>query len=130
MHYATLGDGAITIIWPDGMVGPVQVPHHTAGQPSNIINAYIGGDCSTAPRTGSLRLETGATVLAMTDGASDLFPFEDFAPNRAEYRTVLGLSGALLQQLEAARDPDTEAYLHHDNMTLAMARLMEAKDHD
>lgn len=79
MHYATLGDGTISIIWPDGMIGPVQVPHHTAGQPSNIINAYIGGDCSTSPRTGSLRLETGATVLALTDGASDLFPFEDFA---------------------------------------------------
>jgi len=123
MSFATLGDGALTVIWPDGMVGPVQVPHHTAGQPSNIINAYIGGDCSAPPRTGSLRLEPGATVLAMTDGASDLFPFEDFALNRECYTQMDGLALGLLTQLEQARDPDTGAWLHSDNMTLAMARL-------
>lgn len=57
MTYATLGDGAIVVIWPDGMVNHVQVPHHSAGAPSNIINAYIGGDCTVPPRTGTSRLE-------------------------------------------------------------------------
>ena len=130
MHYATLGDGCITIVWPDGMIGPVQVPHHTAGQPSNIINAFIGGDCTVTPRTGSLRLEAGATVLVMSDGASDLFPFDDFAMNREEYQDIAELSDAFLRQLEVARDPDTNAYLHHDNMTLAMAHLTGGCDHD
>lgn len=123
VHWATVGDGAVVAIWPDGMVGHLQVPHHTAGEPSNIINAYIGHGCDVPPRVGSLRVEPGTMVMAMTDGASDLFPFEDFALGRNEYSDIDGLAMALLSQLEHARNPDTEAYLHHDNMTLAMARL-------
>lgn len=129
MTYATLGDGAIVVIWPDGMVNQVQVPHHSAGAPSNVINAYIGGDCTVPPRTGTSRLEEGSIVLAMSDGASDLFPYEDFALHREDYCDVTGLADSILAQIEAARDPDSNAYLHHDNMTLAMARLKVGGDH-
>ncbi|WP_158623103.1 PP2C family serine/threonine-protein phosphatase [Pseudorhodobacter sp. E13] len=122
--FATLGDGAVSVVWPDGMIGQVQVPHHTAGQPSNIINAYIGDDCDVSPRVGTLKLEPGVIVMAMTDGASDLFPFEDFALNREKFASLAGLPGHLLQSLEEARDPDTGGYLHSDNLTLAMARLL------
>lgn len=130
MSYATLGDGAVAVIWPDGMVGQVQVPHHTAGEPSNVINAYIGHDCEVPPRTGNLQLEFGAIVMAMSDGASDLFPFEDFALNRNKYRSLTGLADHLLQTLEDARDADTGGYLHSDNLTLAMARLQIGGDND
>ena len=129
MHYATLGDGAVSVVWPDGMVGHVQVPHHTLGRPSNEIGAYIGGDCDAPARTGTLRLEPGSVVLAMTDGASDLFNFEDFAGERHKLDQVTGLADSLLAQLEEARDPNTGAWLHSDNMTLAIARLnMGASD--
>lgn len=64
----------------------------------------------------------------MSDGASDLFPYEDFAQHREDYCNVRGLAGSILAQIEAARDPDTNAYLHHDNMTLAMARLNAGGD--
>jgi Protein phosphatase 2C len=130
MHFATLGDGAITVIWPDGMVGPVQVPHHTFDQPSNIINAYIGGDCQVPARTGSVRLEDGAMVLAMSDGASDIFPYDDFSRQRASFSTLSGLADHLLEFLEAARDPESGAWCHSDNMTLAMARLCTGGGHD
>jgi protein phosphatase 2C-like protein len=130
LHFATLGDGAITVIWPDGMVGPVQVPHHTFDQPSNIINAYIGGDCQVPARTGSMRLEDGAMVLAMSDGASDIFPYDDFSRQRASFSTLSGLADHLLEFLEAARDPESGAWCHSDNMTLAMARLCAGGGHD
>lgn len=123
MHFATLGDGAVSVIWPDGMVGPVQVPHHTLGRPANEIGAYIGGNCAVSPRSGSLRLEPGCFVLVLTDGASDLFGFEDFARERHNYRTVKDLADHFLTHLEAARDLDTGAWLHSDNMTLAIAHL-------
>lgn len=123
MHYATLGDGAVSVVWPDGMVGHVQVPHHTLGRPSNEIGAFIGGDCDAPARTGTLRLEPGSIVLAMTDGASDLFNFEDFAGERHKLNQVTGLADGLLAQLESARDSDTGAWIHSDNMTLAIARL-------
>ncbi len=130
MSYATLGDGAVAVVWPDGMVGQVQIPHHTAGLPSNIINAYIGHDCNVPPRVGSLQLEPGAIVMAMSDGASDLFPFEDFALSRDEYASLDGLADHLLGTLEEARDPDTGGWLHSDNLTLAMARLQAGGNND
>ena len=130
MHYATLGDGAIAVIWPDGMVGPVQVPHHTLGRPSNEIGAYIGGKCDTPARTGTLRLEPGCFVFAMTDGVSDLFTFEDFACARHKYHVSDGLADSVLAHLEAARDPDTGAWLHSDNMTLAIAELVAGDGND
>lgn len=130
IHYATLGDGAVSVIWPDAMVSQLQAPHHTAGQPSNIINAYIGHGCDIPPRIGSCRFEPGSIVMAMTDGVSDLFPFEEFALQRDEYGDIEGLADHLLTALEAARDPISGAFLHHDNMTLAMARLIEGGDHE
>lgn len=129
VHWATLGDGDIVIIWPDGMVNHVQVPHHTAGMPSNIINAYIGKNCHVPPRTGSLRVEPGGMVLVMSDGASDLFPYEDVALNRDDIKDITGLADSFLQNLEDARDPETAAYLHNDNMSLAMACLTTGGDH-
>ena len=123
MSYATLGDGAVAVVWPDGMVGQVQVPHHTAGMPSNIINGYIGQGCVVPPRIGTLQLELGAIVMVMSDGASDLFPFEDFALNHDRYPSLQGLSDTLLMTLEEARDPDSGGYFHNDNLTLALARL-------
>ncbi len=130
IHTATLGDGAVAVIWPDGMIGPVQVPHHTLGRPSNEIGAYIGGDCEAPPRLSSHRLEYGCFVLAMTDGASDLFTFEDFAVARHKYQVTPGIADAVLAHLEAAKDPDTGAWLHSDNMTLAIAQLCDGGDHD
>lgn len=130
MSYATLGDGGVAVVWPDGMVGQVQVPHHTAGMPSNIINAYIGQGCAVRPRIGTLQLELGAVVMVMSDGASDLFPFEDFALNKDRYPSLLGLADTLLMTLEEARDPDSGGYLHSDNLTLALARLESGGDDD
>ena len=139
MHYATLGDGALTIIWPDGMVNQVMTPHHQLGQPSNVICAYIGDHCQIPARTGSLRIEPDCTVIAMSDGASDLFPYEAYAEERAAYSAILNreddpdLANVFLKQLEDARDPDTDAYLHHDNMTLLLAHCAASapeKAHD
>lgn len=130
MHFATLGDGAVTVVWPDGMVGPVQVPHHTLGRPSNEIGAYIGGNCTAPPRTGSLRLEPGCFVFLMSDGASDLFTFEDFAATRHKWQVFPGVADSILAHLEAARDPETGGWLHSDNMTLAIAQLHDGGEHD
>lgn len=130
IHTATLGDGAVAVIWPDGMVGLVQVPHHTLGRPSNEIGAYIGGDCHAPARLSSHRLEPGCFVFVMTDGASDLFTFEDFAAARHMYQVTTGIADAVLAHLEAAKDPESGAWLHSDNMTLAIAQLSEGGDHD
>ena len=127
--YATLGDGALSIIWPDGMVSENLTPHHSAGMPTNIINAFIGQSCMVPPRTGTTRLEPGCTVMAMSDGASDLFPYEEFALAHREQISVWNaapdpnLPDRILAELEAARDPETGAYLHSDNMTLVAAHL-------
>ena len=136
LYYATLGDGALTAVWPDGMVTQVLTPHHLLDQPSNIISGYVGKDCNVAARTGTLRLEPGTTVMLMSDGASDLFPYQDFAENRDVYSVPLssknecGLANHFLSQLEAARNPETGAYLHHDNMTLVLAHLSERTEHE
>ena len=131
LHYATLGDGTLSAIWPDGMVNHIQTPHHIHGQSSNIIGAYIGQDCQVPARTGSSRIEVGTSLLLMSDGCSDLFPYDNFAQDRLDYSAIMGggtdvpLADKLLEQIEAARDPDTDAYLHHDNMTLILAHLHE-----
>lgn len=135
IHYATLGDGALVAIFPDGMTTQIQTPHHLLGQPSNIIGAYIGQECEVAPRVGSLRVEEGTTVMLMSDGASDLFPYEDFAQNHDAYIEYLeaektpSLSNHILDQIEQARDPETGAYLHHDNMTLVIAHFPKPPAH-
>ena len=129
IHYATLGDGALVAVFPDGMVTQIQTPHHMLGQPENVITAYIGQGCDLAPRIGSLRVEAGTTVLCMSDGASELFPYDDFAVDHVSYADYLkrqnspSLTHHLLERIEEARDPETGAYLHHDNMTLVMAHM-------
>ncbi len=128
LYYATLGDGALSVVWPDGMVSDLLTPHHILGQPSNIIGAYIGDDCQIPARMGAVRLEAGCMVLAMSDGASDIFGYEHFAEKRDQYRELflsgdIDLPDELLVQVENARDPDSGAYLHHDNMTLIVALL-------
>jgi len=80
---------------------------------------------------GMVRLEPGTTVMLMSDGASDLFPYADFAENRDVYSVPLsnknnsGLADRFLEQLEAARNPDSGAYLHHDNMSLVIGHFSE-----
>ncbi|WP_026941372.1 PP2C family protein-serine/threonine phosphatase [Hellea balneolensis] len=131
LHYATLGDGTLSAVWPDGMVNHIQTPHNIQGQPSNIIAAYIGQGCAVPARTGSIRLEKGTTLMLMSDVASDLLPYEEFAAHRADYAQILKtktdvpVADKLLEQIEVARDPDTNAYLHHDNMTLILAHFHE-----
>jgi serine/threonine protein phosphatase PrpC len=134
LYYATLGDGALSVIWPDGMISQHLTEHHVFDGPSNVITAYIGDNCKTPARIGSVRLEPGCMVLAMSDGASDIFAYEDFAANRETYLKAFlkansDLPNNLLKQIEEARDPLTNAYLHHDNLTLAMA-CFEVKDVD
>jgi len=134
LYYATLGDGNLVIVWPDGMIQQVLVPHHERGLPSNVISAHIGGRCDVAPRIGMIRLEPNCTVMLMSDGAGDLFPYDDYADERELYwhilteRTDSNLADHFLFQLESARDPETEAYYHHDNMTLVMAHLSTVID--
>ena len=66
----------------------------------------------------------------MSDGASDLLPYEDVALSRAEITDITGLADSFLKNLEDARDPDTAAYLHNDNMSLAMARFHGGGEYD
>ena len=134
VYYATLGDGALALVWPDGMVQQLLAPHHHLDESSNVITGYLGDECDVAPRIGSLHVEHGTSILAMTDGASELFPFDAFAQKRAEYQAGLDvpeteLADNFLAALEAAREPQTGAYLHHDNMTIAVAYLPEERDH-
>lgn len=81
-----------------------------------------------AARVGSIRLEPGCIILAMSDGASDLFNYDHFAEHRDRYRDLLKdpeihLTGHLLKQIEEARNEKTGVYLHHDNMTLIVVVL-------
>lgn len=126
LYFATLGDGNVAVIWPDGMVSQHLTPHHTIDEPKNRIAGFIGGGCKTPPRFGSIRLETGCQVLVMSDGAGDLFPYEDYARHREKYRLLLekpqsDIAAKLLKQFEDARHPESGAYFHRDNMTLLMA---------
>lgn len=135
LHYATLGDGALLVVWPDGMTQEVLVPHHVLGRPSNEIAAYIGQGCTVPPRIGSLRLEPGCFVIAMSDGAGDIFPRNSFAEARESCQTAMrdpaiSLASQLLQQLEAARDPENGAYLHSDNLTLLIGLLEKSEAGD
>ena len=129
IHYATLGDGALVAVFPDGMVTQIQTPHHVIGQPNNVVAAYIGNECDVAPRVGSLRIEAGTTIMSISDGASELFPYDDFAVDHSSYADYLisqkspSLSQHLLKLIEEARDPETGTYLHHDNMTLVIAHM-------
>jgi len=135
LYYATLGDGALAAIWPDGMVGHIQTPHHVLGQPSNIITAFIGRDCEVRPRTGCLTLDPDTTIMLMSDGISDLFPYADFAENRDIYSVPLsskdnhGMADHFIAQVERARDLKTQAYLHSDNMTLVLGHLSDGGLH-
>lgn len=135
LHYATLGDGALVTVWPDGMVQEVLAPHHVLGEPPNIIAGYIGQECAVPPRIGSVRLEPGGLTLAMSDGAGDLFPRESFAEAREAMRDEMAnckanLADQLLSQLEDARDPETGAYLHTDNLTLLIGLLARTEHGD
>lgn len=128
LHFASLGDGNLAVIWPDGMVSQHLTPHHNFGEPKNRIAGFIGHGCTTSPRVGSVRLEPGCQVVVMSDGAGDLFPYEDYARQRHRYRARLevphsDVADQILGQLENARHPDNGAYYHQDNMTLLMATL-------
>lgn len=130
LHYATLGDGALTVLFADGMIQDCLAPHHAIDQPKNVITACLGRNRPAAPREGTVRLDPGSLVFAMSDGASELMPMDQIAMNRAAYRRAIRKSGAdgvadrLLSSLEDARDAETGAFLHADNMTCAIAALL------
>jgi len=131
LTYATLGDGALAIVWPDRMVGQILVPHHAYGKSDNIITAFIGNDCDVPLRTGTVRLEIGSSLILMSDGASDLFPYDEYTDKHKLFGAYLSdesirdTADYFLREIERARDPETDAYLHDDNMTLILAHLSE-----
>ena len=67
--------------------------------------------------------------MAMPLSLTSDFPYQDFAEKRDVFAGHLAdetdpkLADHFLTLIEEARDPDTAAYLHHDNMTLVMAHL-------
>ena len=94
-----------------------------------IGDVNLGHDCDEPPRVGSIRLEEGVTVFLMSDGASDLFSLAWYADHQSEFSHFIedykkGLADRFLIQLEEARDEKTGAYLHHDNMTMIVAKLL------
>lgn len=131
LHYAVLGDGALTVIHGDGMIQQLLAPHHARGAPENVITAYLSAERCFTPRLGSVRLEPGAMVLAMSDGASDLLPVDWIADGQDRFAELIRTRGAdwlaenLLCKVEAARDEETGELLHTDNMTLVIAALLD-----
>ncbi len=131
LHYAVLGDGGLTVVHQDGMVQNLLAPHHALGEAENIITAYLSAKQTFTPRIGSVRVEAGGMVLAMTDGTSDLLDMDWVATDRWRLLELIRTRGAdqlcvhLLKNIEAARDEETGAVLHSDNMTLAIAAWPE-----
>jgi len=133
LTYATLGDGGLTAIYPGGIVAPLLIPHHHHDRPNNVISAYIGQECEVPPRVGSVKLEFGTIILAMSDGVSELLDYDELGSNHQSLAEAMRkggdsdkVAGDILLQLEQARDLETNAILHSDNMTLAMALLDDA----
>ena len=130
MHFACLGDGGLDIIHSDGIVQHCLAPHHAIDAPSNVITKCLGlGSAgSIVPRQGSISLELGSLVLAMSDGASDWLPIQQIATrlpayaNSMEEHGIRYVANQLLLNIENARDEETDALLHTDNMTLAIAK--------
>lgn len=135
IHYATLGDGALSLIHEDGMVQELLAPHHVIGGPSNIITAFLSAEESFVPHIGSVRVETGSTVLAMSDGASDILNLDELATARHGVRGFARKAGVdavaenLALQIESLRDEKTGAILHSDNMTIAIG-LVDNNEED
>lgn len=130
IHYATLGDGALTLIHPGGAVQELLAAHHQIDTPPNLITGFVGVERQGEARIGSVRVEPGSLLMAMSDGAGDLLPIEDVARNRDSILTALRDAGSdvaerFLLDLEEARD-ETGAYLHSDNMTLAITGIVAA----
>lgn len=130
-HYGVLGDGELVVIHPDGITQSLLAPHHAPGGPSQVITAYLSAAEVFNPRLGSVVLQPESLVLAMSDGAADLLPLDQVAEQRKAYllssveRGMDQICMQMLRSLEQARDEDTDALLHSDNMTLAMAVLRE-----
>ena len=130
LHFACLGDGGLDIIHSDGIVQHCLAPHHAIDAPSNVITKCLGlGSAgSIVPRQGSISLELGSLVLAMSDGASDWLPIQQIATrlpayaNSMEEHGIRYVANQLLLNIENARDEETDALLHTDNMTLAIAK--------
>ncbi len=67
----------------------------------------------------------------MSDGAGDILPIEDIALSRSRYLDIQNsrnsnLAAQILEKLEDARNPETGAYYHRDNMTLVIAAFQNA----
>lgn len=131
LYYATLGDGELIVLFPDQMYQRLVVPHHAFDAPSNIITAYVSGTEVFTPRLGLLHLPDHSMVLSMSDGLSDLFPVENIQEHLQTYRnfalskSVDSLCEHLINSIEFSRDEVSGAWLHSDNMTLAMMLLGE-----
>ena len=128
LHYAALGDGALSVIHADGMIHQCFAPHHALNKPNNFIMASLNKRKAHVPRQGTIKLESGAVILGLTDGASEILPFDQLAEQRAVYREKIEKVGAdrvarkILNDLEQMRD-ERGAYVHSDNMTCALALI-------
>lgn len=126
LFYATLGDGALYVFFPDQMVQRLLTPHHRLDRPATMITAYIGGACRFTPRLGMVVLPDDSLVMVMSDGVSDLLPLRNIQRHLAVYQRYVSRYGAtslccqLLNAIEFARDRETRAWLHNDNLTLAI----------
>ncbi len=136
VHYATLGDGDLVVIHPDGMHQSLLAPHHALGQPDNIITAHLSSKHTFTARTGAIQVESGSLILAMSDGVSELLDIDQIALNQQAYikafneQGISSTSDQILKDLEEARDEETDALLHSDNMTLAIALIKEENHHE
>lgn len=127
LYYATIGDGGLTIVYPDGMISNLLVPHHVLGQPKNILAGYLGEGPhnSVAPRVGTVELEPDSLLLVMSDGVSEIINENWLANNREQLLDELKSESSdpaklILDDLESARNPKTDRLLHHDNMSLIL----------
>lgn len=136
IYYATLGDGDLVIIHPDGMTQSLLAPHHARDLPENVITAHLSRHERFIARTGAVQLESGAQVLAMTDGVSELLDIDQIALNRQAYieafktQNMDQVANHILKNIEQARDDETDALLHSDNMTLAIALVEKENTHE
>ena len=134
LYYASIGDGAISLLWPDDNVSQLLVPHHHDGK-DHILSAFVGQRCTVASRTGAVRLEPGTIIWVMSDGVSGIIDWNEVVANRIALTEAMRqggdsdkVAGDILLQLEQARDLETDALIHSDNMTLVLALLDEVND--
>lgn len=134
LTWAGLGDGRICVIHSDGMAQDLMAPHHAPNLPSNVITAHLEAGRSFTPRLGALRLEPGALILTMSDGAGDLLDLHGLAGRRKQLVKQVRKAGPeifcdnLLSHLESLTEKETDQLLHSDNLTLTVALIELEED--